>query len=209
MAKAEAAEQLEPEAQTEPEPEPEDEDEPEHEPLEPEPEDEPAASSLSEADVEGGLEKIARENQRHADYVAEVMGEDFLTVSVCPLCIDFAAGFIFTGRELPYEQQAAVMLALGQEPPPNYRQNAETESCERCGGLGDLLSGSTTERSRIMQCPDCGGQGFKYKAAAAAQPVAVVPAPPPVVATEVFVPPGAPPPPTPIYDYAEQKWIIP
>lgn len=200
--------ELEEEAEQESKPELEEEPEAEAEPEE-EPEEEPEPSSLSSSNVESGLERIARENERHLEHVAAIMGDDYETVAICPLCADFAAGVVFPGRVLEPEQRNRVLVAMGEEPEPELRQNADTETCERCGGMGDLLTGSRTPRSNLMPCPDCGGQGWKQKLAPAAQYPPPPPPTTPIHSSEVYVPPGAPPPPPPVWDYAAGKWVMP
>lgn len=171
--------------------------------LEPEPE----GAVRSERDIEQAMDKLARENERHAKRVAEVMGDDFNTLAVCPLCEPFSAGWVFPGNPVPPEQWSAIQVAVGLTPEPSLRQNPETEPCAKCGGWGDLLSGALADRSRVVQCPSCGGTGYTTK-------VPDVPAQGGMVVQHegvpaVYVPPGAPPPPAPVFDYASGKWIIP
>jgi hypothetical protein len=46
------------------------------------------------------------------------------------------------------------------EPPPDYQQNQAMQTCRRCHGYGDLLTGSKRKGNELTQCPDCGGLGY-------------------------------------------------
>lgn len=168
---------------------------------------EPESAVRSERDIEQAMDKLARENERHAKRVAEVMGDDFATVDVCPLCEPFTAGWIFPGNPIPPEQWHAVQLSVGLTPEPVLRQNPDTETCALCGGAGDLLTGATNDRARTMGCPPCGGQGYTTRAPSMPASGGVVVQP--EGGQAVYVPPGAPPPPAPVFDYATGRWVIP
>lgn len=168
---------------------------------------EPEAVARSEREIEQGSDKINRENERHAKRLAEIMGDDFQSLTLCPMCFPFAAGWVWRGVPTDPELVPLIDATIGREPAPQLRQNPDTEPCGKCGGWGDLLTGALAERSRIIGCPDCGGSGYKSKPPAPPAGGGYVAGAP--GAPEVYVPPGAPPPPAPVYDHAAGKWIIP
>lgn len=140
----EAAEATEaPDTDTEPDTDPE--------PVQPEPEldTEPSA----QAQIEKATKALAKEDERHAKRVAEIMGEDFALVHSCPACADFAAGFTLTDPDAG----------------PPVLHGEQYEACGTCNGYGVVLTGALTDHGRTQTCTPCAGQGYVTKQAAPVQ----------------------------------------
>lgn len=135
-----------------------DDNEPDDSTAEPESEHEPEQEAF---DMEKGVKQLEAENTRHAKRVAEIMGTDAADLIPCPTCVVGPTGFVF---QLPPAE-------------PEYKDAADTQTCEACGGMGDVLSGSHNDRSKLKQCASCSGQGYVFKTntptAPAGQPPAV------------------------------------
>ena len=210
---ADPTEPTEPEPTTEPEPatEPEPDvplEEPAGEPTEPversEPEGEPTtpgeptepqgpvqepqgSGALSEKEIERVYQKMDAESVRHAKRVAEIMGDDFGTAEVCPLCSHFAPGFIGL---VPAPDAALELLrpALGLPDVSNLERDPQAHACETCDGKGQTLTGSRVPNQETRTCPTCMGRGWvgavpvapASNGDAEAQPVLTGPTAPPL-----------------------------
>lgn len=160
-----------------------DEDEPGAEPDPTEPDPEPAPEPV---DMAKAVKQLDNENERHAKRVAEIMGEDAAQLHPCPTCVLGPVGFVFN---LPDAQ-------------PEYKAATDTQTCDTCNGLGDVLSGSNNERSKLKACTACSGQGYVFKTEAPVVPIATpaaAPIDPAIVAQlraagyAVIDPPALPP----------------
>lgn len=69
------------------------------------------------------------------------------------------------------------LVPPGQIAQPTYQQDPDTERCERCQGLGRMLTGSLVPGSESVNCTGCSGSGFTYKRAPTPEPPTVPPAP--------------------------------
>ena len=112
----------------------------------------------SEKDIEKAMEKLSREARRHRDRIGEIMGEDALALQVCELCWPPAPGFRFP--QVPEDQKAAVMMAIGFDPEPDLRPDEASQACPKCDGYGLVATGSKVKGQDALPCLNCGGSGW-------------------------------------------------
>lgn len=122
----------------------------------PEVEDESEALAESEPDdgvsLEASLKAFEKENERHADEVASIMGADFDAMTPCENC-----------------------NGVGFRPADPYKRDPNLQTCEACAGYGILVTGSLNPDKAVQPCITCGGNGFVTKPMAS--PVPAAPAP--------------------------------
>lgn len=113
------------------------------------------AVDLTEDDgvsLEASLKAFEKENARHADEVASIMGEDFEAMTPCENC-----------------------NGVGFRPADPYKRDPSLQTCEACGGYGILVTGSLNPDKVVQPCVACGGNGFVTKLTPAPAPVAAAP----------------------------------
>jgi hypothetical protein len=142
----------EPETTPEPTPEPEEPEEPAEEPT----------GALSEREVQTAMDKLAREDTRHANRISEIMGEDAQVLVKCELCAPSLSGFRFP-VEPDEETKDAVRRAIGDLAAADYKASPDYYECDACGGLGRVLSGSKQADFRTVACVPCNGRGYKSR----------------------------------------------
>ncbi len=117
------------------------------------------AALLSEKQLNQAFEKLAREGKRHRDRLDEIMGEDALALTECPLCSPEMAGWRF-----PVEPDDAtkdlVRAAIGDRAALDYEHAPDANTCPACKGLGDVLTGSLVPDRRTKPCSQCNGWGY-------------------------------------------------
>lgn len=148
-----------------------DEDAEEEEAAEGPPEQAEPAEGLTEAQAEAIFASIERENTRHAREVEKRAGPMFGDLVPCPACTAGGGptGFIFPMLPEPEQtmRRQGVLMALGGEPEAAYVEDDETQTCDKCQGLGKTLTGSHAPGQETRVCPRCNGQGWKAKVYAA------------------------------------------
>lgn len=118
-----------------------------------------AAKAQTAAEVERINKALAREAQRHAGRVVEIMGADSDILEQCPLCLPLIPGFRYPTPPVA-EQLAAVKEAIGEPATPNYRPDQYSKVCDVCDGLGGVLTGSKVANQATLPCIKCGAQGW-------------------------------------------------
>lgn len=109
--------------------------EPETKPAEPD--NEPSAQALMEA--------LEKEHRRHQNAVAKALGIDPAEMHECPTC----EGVGFTPEPVGQE------VSLVRDP--------FTETCDRCKGNGEVLTGATHRGLYSIPCNGCSGSGYVTK----------------------------------------------
>jgi len=127
-------EALEPSAIDE-EPEPDTDTEPD---TEPEPE-------AAEPSTQALLQSLEREAARHSKAIAKALGVELEELHDCPTC----DGIGYTPEAI--------------DAPPPLVQDPYTETCPRCEGNGETLSGATSRGLYAIPCNGCGGSGYVTK----------------------------------------------
>ncbi len=156
----EQPEPVEPVEPTEPDEGDEDEDAKQADPEPVEPEPEPAPSGLTEKEIEARFDKIARENERHAKRVGEILEEDATDLLMCPLCSSFIGGFVLNAP-VADEPRAATLGFLGVIDASELPQADYLERCETCKGRGEVKTGSTRPGYEAANCAACEGKGYR------------------------------------------------
>jgi predicted nucleic acid-binding Zn-ribbon protein len=145
-----------PTEEEQPQPEVPTEEQPAEDDVHPTPEE---PGPMSERELEQGIEKLTKEATRHANRVSEIMGDDAQLLVPCELCAPGIPGFRWP--EAPTEEQRqAVLLAIGEAAPADLVEDPDAEQCDRCHGLGELLTGSKVETQRTRACTKCGANGW-------------------------------------------------
>lgn len=159
---------------------------------EPEPQMEPPA------DMAKVMQKLDRENDRHAREVEKIMAGDFAIVAECPLCIQGPRGFVFPLPTLPPEAQDAIRAGVNMyvgspiPEPESLKEAGDMHACNGCDGWGVVRSGSKNPNHVIEQCNVCRGNGWKLKeyTPPPLAPVAPLPSYPGADAAFIAIPQG-------------------
>ena len=135
---------------------PDEEDEPAEAPEGPQEPEQPQAKS--EREIEKGLQALEREAQWHAKWIGEIMEEDAQHLIRCELCQPLIPGFRWP--QVPEDQRAAVMLAIGFEPEPDLLFDKHAHACPDCDGHGKVATGSRVQGQDALPCLTCNGNGW-------------------------------------------------
>lgn len=114
----------------------------------------------TEAELKAAMGKLEKEDQRHARRYAEILGDQFGLMVPCPRCLE--SGHIYPPELAPLdeEQVAAVDASLGRADRRKLKRAKDTETCQDCGGEGQVLTGATNPQSLTKACTPCGGLGW-------------------------------------------------
>lgn len=127
-------------------------------------EEHPAPSGPSSETILAKRNKaLDAETKRHETALRKAYGDDFETLSPCPLCLTDGWVIPAPPGAFPPEQWEAVQLAAGMMEGNSYNQAPWTEICPTCDGEGDLLTGAKIERGRLTPCRDCNAMGWREK----------------------------------------------
>lgn len=137
-------------------------------------------TAQTEREIEGKNRKLADEAKRHANRVVQIMGdEDSGILEMCPLCLPLIPGFRYP-QPPNGDQLAAVKEAIGEPASPNYPKDKYSRSCDDCGGLGAVDTGSKVVGQGSARCITCQGRGWvavgPERASGAIAPVGDAPA---------------------------------
>lgn len=150
----------------------------EDEPLEPDEPDEQRSSPQSEWATPAGLKRLERENTRHENRLAELIGGDWAQFEACDNC--GGVGFHPQGE--------------GQT--PDLVDAAGVEQCTACNGHGRQRYPTQVEGQRFQVCITCAGAGWVREQTPApveaAAPAAPVPNGGPVAPAGYILVPVAP-----------------
>lgn len=162
----------------------EDEDEPQETPETPQ--DEPSPASDPEV-----WKKLERSASTWRNRVSELLGEDAQELLICPLCPDNLPGLLLP---IPPDEQtiAEVEAFLHPVKLPEMAKDPDTEECDLCVGIGEVLTGSKVPGKDKKLCPKCNGNGWTDPTARSSWNAVHPPASPSVSAPAYQVsPPGA------------------
>jgi len=122
-----------------------------------------APAPRSQKEIDAVQDKLAKEAERHARRVEEIMGDDF--GFLVPNPTDWTPGFIFNIPEMhPQPEQVAELHALlGQSAPLELREAEDAEGCDKCNALGEVLTGSRKPGQETKPCSACSGTGWRTK----------------------------------------------
>ncbi len=115
----------------------------------------------TEALMEDGLKKAEREAIAHAERLAKYFGPLFGNLVPCPLCPPILAGWRFPvpPDKMDPAQVAAVRTAIGLPEFSNLHRDTYAGTCDKCEGLGQVLSGSQVRGKEALTCYQCKGRG--------------------------------------------------
>ena len=137
--------------------EPEAPEEPAEEPTEPE-----GLHTLTEQETEKRFARIEKAATAWREKVGATLGELALDLEYCPRCLPMVPGFVYPIAKVPIPdaQKVAVKLSLGELAPPDLRLADDAFECGKCGGYGQVLTGSRKESQKVAVCLECGGDGW-------------------------------------------------
>ena len=126
--------------------EPEGAEEPAEEPAEPE-----GLHTMTEQETEKRFARIEKAATAWRERVAKTLGELALDLEYCPRCLPMVPGFVYPIAKVPIPdaQKVAVKLSLGELAPPDLRLADDAFECGKCGGYGQVLTGSRKESQKI------------------------------------------------------------
>jgi hypothetical protein len=121
---------------------------------------EPPPEPVTEAQLKKMTERLDKEDERHKNRYAEVLGDQFAEMGPCPRCL--TRGFIYSPDKFPVpdEQVAAVQASLGLLAEPELLEATDAVRCEACDGWGMVKTGAQNEQGAIKACTRCAGQGW-------------------------------------------------
>jgi hypothetical protein len=92
--------------------------------------------------------------------VGELLGDDWLGITPCPMCAEHYPGLL-TPAPLSPEAIATIRPLIGLPDFRNFRQDTHARTCDACGGLGKTLTGSRVPEFATITCHECDGTGFR------------------------------------------------
>lgn len=139
-----------PEPQPQPEPHPE-----------PEPEPEPGAEPPdSQAQIEKMAKSLDMLSKHVAKRVGEILGEDANEFEECELCTYWGTpGWRHKGA-LPEAVEDGLRVAMGDHALAEFKGDEFSRACEKCNGLGYVLTGSKVNGQESLPCLKCKGLGW-------------------------------------------------
>ncbi len=99
--------------------------------------------------------------QRHvARRIGEILGDDAGEWEECEICNYWnTPGWRHKGP-LPSEVEDVVRVALGGHGLTEYLEDEYSRACEKCNGIGFVLTGSKAAGQETLQCLICKGMGW-------------------------------------------------
>lgn len=179
------AREMSPEVEDAPEPEPDMEPEPDDEPdtePEPEPDTEPSSFDAMEAMGRSFTKLTAHVEKRSR----EILGDSFEDFEPCECCNYWGTpGWRMKGP-LPEAVENVLRLALDGHASDEWKADEYSRACEKCNGIGQVLTGSKADGQQTIQCLACKGMGWvpvgsERATGAFAMPNGGTPAPAPIV----------------------------
>lgn len=112
-------------------------------------------------------DRLAREDERHANRVSEIMGEASIDLIQCPLCTTVVSGWMYPPNIAPIPDQAAhgVRVLLGMPDTTQLEPDPDLEVCPVCKGKGRLATPSLVSGYDSRDCSRCGTVGYVVRAA--------------------------------------------
>jgi len=145
-------------------PEPDPDEDPDAEP-EPDPETEQADAGGLDPETFALMEERGKKLDKLGQYVArklvEIFGEEEADeLELCELC-QWTHTFGWRVAQVPPEQvRDAVKRAIGLGTLDELKDYAAFQTCQTCGGLGNVRTGSQVTAHLYRQCPSCQGRGY-------------------------------------------------
>ena len=157
---------------------------------EPEPELEPEQGH-TEQWWDDAWKKTENENARHAKRIGEIFEDEATEFAQCPMCLTGPAGFLL-GNHFADEHKALILDALGAAPPADYKVSDFARECDKCGGLGQVITGSKVPGCDLTNCEQCSALGWvRVYGPNETQPASVATwTPPALVGVDVTEPPA-------------------
>jgi hypothetical protein len=126
----------------------------------------------TEKEMSARWDKLERENARHAGRLSEIMGDAATDLIQCPVCMEGIAGWIYPPDVAPLSDDAIARIrqVIGLPDLTTFRAAEDAQTCEGCGGLGDVRTGSQKPGYETMTCSRCQGTGWTRVGAVATPP---------------------------------------
>lgn len=112
-----------------------------------------------DADFAKAAQRLEAEAERHAKRVREIMGDDSNSLVQCELCPPNIPGWRFD--VVPSKETTdRVRVAIGLPDMSNFRPSPNEATCQDCGGLGMVKTGSSVQGRETKKCDPCDGNGY-------------------------------------------------
>lgn len=146
-----------PEAPTDPEAEPETPEQP----TEPEQPAEPPAEGIQTPEEIEAIAKKLEGLQKHVSKrLGDILGDDAPLYQPCPVCTSFQTPGFVPPIPPPIDVQTEIYHYLGQAAPSDYQEDSHSAVCSKCGGWGEVATGSKVQGQDRLPCIECGGMGW-------------------------------------------------
>jgi hypothetical protein len=124
---------------------------------------EPQAHGATPEEIEAVYKGMESLRKTVASRVSKIMGDDATALIECPVCSEFAPGWIFHPSVQPLEDgvKAALYHLLGAHAPGDFKRHPAFTTCEACSGEGQVATGSKRPGQEVTGCPDCAELGYK------------------------------------------------
>jgi rubrerythrin len=116
----------------------------------------------AEKAIEARYGKLAKENDRHAKRVGEIMDEDATDLIPCPVCMDGIAGWVYPPdvAEPSEEQVSRIRQFAGLPDYTNFQDVGWANECPECRGFGKVKTGSKVPGAETTGCLNCNERGW-------------------------------------------------
>lgn len=122
----------------------------------------PQSQALSEKALMKRDQQLDAEKTRHASRVGVIMGEAAVDLIPCPVCMDGIDGWIYTPEVAALSDEAVsrIRSVIGLPDYTTFKHVTWANTCEECGGMGKVLTGSNVPGSDITGCMRCNERGW-------------------------------------------------
>lgn len=114
----------------------------------------------SQAQMEEIGKKLDGLTKHVARRMSEILGESANDFEECELCTYWnTPGWRFKGP-LPEAVTDALRAALGEHSADAWKADEYSRACDKCNGIGQVLTGSKAPGQETIQCIKCHGMGW-------------------------------------------------
>lgn len=116
----------------------------------------------TDAAAERAFKALDRKVKNYRDGVAAFVTDTEQPLFTCPMCLDFAPGYIFDPsiRGVDEAKLPEVRNVIGLPSLENFKQPEFVFACDTCGGLGQIATGSKVNGHMSIKCQSCDGKGW-------------------------------------------------
>jgi hypothetical protein len=129
---------------------------------EPEPEPEPEPTGLTEREMDKEFKSLETRVGTFRTYVAGFAERTGQPLIQCTLCLDGVPGYFLHPdvQPLPADKTEATKALLGLPVDRPLLDDDKSNACPKCGGWGDVKTGSKVHGETVAKCLECKGRGW-------------------------------------------------